>query len=191
MRFPSTRRALPWVLLVISLAANGFFFTGQWFAERKRGQPQMRLMEQVNLTDAQREGAKQVRRDVIKLLEAMNDRNRPHYDRFWIEMAKPDPDSEVLDRELWAATLGRFEMQRKISDETVDFLATLGPDQRAAAVGLIRGRDGFLPGLLMWDWSSGGRIPKMPGDRRDPLPLALPTPPRGAGAPPPPPPPAP
>ncbi|MFD2262206.1 hypothetical protein ACFSM5_04850 [Lacibacterium aquatile] len=174
MRLPSWRKALPWVLLVISLAGNGFFFTGQWFAERKRMAPEIRLLEQVNMTDSQRQAAKEARKEVINLLKQMNDRNRPHFDRFWIEMAKPQPDREVLDRELWAATLGRFEVQRQISDETMDFLGALGPDQRAAAVSLVRGRDGFLPGLLMWDWSGGGRIPRMPGDRRDPPPLPIP-----------------
>jgi hypothetical protein len=164
---------------VISLAGNALFLTGLYMAKQKRfGSGEDGFTEILELTDSQRGAARAARAQAFDTLKAMADRNRPHYDRFWAEMAKPSPSPDLLDRELWSAMLGRFEAQRQIADQTGVFLKTLAPDQRDKAVELIRARDGFMPGLLMWEWSHKPfRRPPGPPPGETPPP-AIPIPPR-------------
>ena len=132
-------RALPWVLLVLSLALNAFFVGGQVYTRltldrvaEARAEQRAKVARRLHLTAAQRDALRRLRRDVRARRRELAAASRRHGTVIWKELAKPEPDPRTIDRELDAMAELRRDFQRRTIDVARTFLDALSPDQRRA-----------------------------------------------------------
>jgi uncharacterized membrane protein len=170
MNLPSifASRTLPWVLLALSVALNAFFIGGHIYtrslSHRLAGPPQERtsaLAERFDLNDQQRTALRDSRRAVGPKLRELRLEARPHVNKLWDEMAKPQPDEAVIDAELKTIGDMRLGFEREALASARIFMKTLSPEQRKSFADYARERFPGPPG-------TGGTKPiRQPSERKD------------------------
>lgn len=170
-RLPSWRRALPWVLLVISVGFNAAFFLGQRWHDRLIADIEPTVVKRADLSPDQAEALRQVRARVMQEIKSTSREGARRAGVIWDDLAAPPVDRPQADRLMREMAEHRLAAQARVLDDVILFLDRLPPDRRAEVVEAIRRRDPLTRSLL---FGPGG----------------LPRPPRpgSPGAPPPPPP---
>jgi uncharacterized membrane protein len=170
MNLPSifASRTLPWVLLALSVALNAFFVGGHVYtrslSHRLGGPGEERtsaLAERLGLNDEQRTAFRESRRTVGPKLRDLRTEARPHVNKLWDEMAKPQPDEAVIDAELKSIGDMRLGFEREALASARTFMKTLTPEQRKSFADYARERFPGPPGM-------GGTKPiRQPPERKD------------------------
>jgi uncharacterized membrane protein len=165
MTLPSifASRTLPWVLLALSVALNAFFIGGHFYtrslSHRLAGTGEERmsvLAHRLGLNDQQRTAFRDSRRSVGPKLRELRTEARPHVNKLWDEMAKPEPDDKLIDAELKAIGDMRFGFERDALASARIFMKTLTPEQRKAFADYARERFPGPAGM------GGNRPPRAP-----------------------------
>jgi uncharacterized membrane protein len=140
---PGWRRHLVPLLLAVSLALNLCFVAGaMWirFAAPPPG-PAARLeaaAAQLSLDARQQAAFQQYVGAITAQIRQMHDQIAPLIGEAWSELAKPQADEASVMQRFDAAAQKRRNFQRQLTTETLAFLATLSPEQRAKFVELAR-----------------------------------------------------
>ena len=139
------RRRLPWVLLALSLALNLFFIAGAlWFHFHQplwRMTPEERverMSAELHLDDAHKETFRRYFRQLGARMLLMRTEVQPLIGDAWAEIGKPQADEAKIDKLFDQAADTRRRFQRELTSQTLAFLATLTPEQRAKFVQLAR-----------------------------------------------------
>jgi len=170
MNLPSifASRTLPWVLLALSVALNAFFIGGHVYtrslSHRLGGAGEERasaLAGRLGLNDEQRTAFRDSRRAVGPKLRELRAEARPHVNKLWDEMAKPQPDEAVIDAELKTIGDMRLGFEREALASARTFMKSLTPEQRRSFADYARERFPGPPG-------TGGTKPlRQPSDKKD------------------------
>jgi uncharacterized membrane protein len=156
MSLPSifASRTLPWVLLALSVALNAFFIGGHVYtrslSHRLGGSGEERtsaLAQRLGLDDAQRTAYRESRRAVGPKLRELRTEARPHVNKLWDEMTRPQPDEALIEAEL--KTIGglRLNFEREALSSARTFMKTLSPEQRRSFADYARERFPGPPGM--------------------------------------------
>jgi uncharacterized membrane protein len=142
------RQRWPAILLIASLVLNLFFVAGAvWIHLHAPPSPAARFAE---MADELKLNAKQSAafQDYVRALRArgelMRQATEPEISAAWAELAKADADPAKVMQFFDAANEKRHAMQRDLTSQTLAFLATLSPEQRAKFVAIWRERRGPL-----------------------------------------------
>lgn len=133
------------VLLALSVALNLFFVTGAlWirlhpatvlsFQERRF----QRMARELDLAPQQRAGFDRYVAAMRARTAQMHQQLHPLYAGAWEEMAKPQADEAQVMRLFDEASAKRREFQRGATSQTLAFLATLSPAQRAKFLAIVQ-----------------------------------------------------
>jgi Spy/CpxP family protein refolding chaperone len=153
MSLPSifASRTLPWVLLALSVALNAFFIGGhlyvRHFADRDPEARISALSDRLGLNEQQRTAYRESRRGVAPKFRELRTEARPHVNKLWEEMAKPQPDQAVIDAELKALADIRQSFERDALASAQSFMKTLTPEQRTKFADYARERFPGPPGM--------------------------------------------
>ena len=135
-------RRLLIVLLVLSGVLNLCFIGGVLWArmhEPPRGPERIQqIAGELNLNPQQRAGFEQYFRLMRARAQLMRAELDPVVSEAWTEIAKPQPDQAKIDKDFEAAATKRHAFAHAATQNTLNFLATLSPDQRAKFVSLLR-----------------------------------------------------
>ncbi len=172
-RLPPWRRALPWVLLVISLGFNIAFYLGQRWHERFMGNIDPAIAEGAKLTPDQADALKALRGRVREELMTTGRDGARRAGEIWDDLRAPPIDRAKIDRSLRELAEARVMAQGRVIDDVGQFLDSLPPDQRARAVEAIRRRDPLTRTLLF----GPGGLPRPPHAQGRPGAPQPPTPP--------------
>lgn len=148
---------LPWVLFSLSLALNLLFLGGAYWASQKpvlRPGPADQLewaADRLGLTPGQKDALDGFARNTHDRFAQLRHLNEPLIRRAIEETAKPQLDRFALDRLLGAISANYLRFQGTASLELHDFLAALSPEQRAAAVSVLKERREHPPPSLLRD----------------------------------------
>jgi len=140
------------VLLVVSLALNLCFIAGAVWT-RMRAPPTaaerfQQMGNELNLNAEQRERFQNYVRTMRTRSQSMREETEPLIAAAWADAAKPQPDEPKIARAFDQAADKRRAFQRDSTNDTLAFLATLSPEQRAKFVAIARERRGpWLPGI--------------------------------------------
>lgn len=157
-RLPPWRRALPWVLLVISVAFNIAFFLGQRWHERFLSDIEPAIAENAKLTPDQAEALKALRFRILgEIMRTGKDGSR-RAGQIWDDLREPPVDRAQINQRLQDMAEARLKAQGRVIDDVVQFLDSLPPDQRARTVEAIRRRDPITRTLLF----GPGGLPRPP-----------------------------
>lgn len=155
---PPWRRALPWVLLVISVGFNIAFFLGQRWHERFLSDIEPAIAQNAKLTPDQAEALKALRFRVLgEIMRTGKDGSR-RAGQIWDDLREPPVDRAKIDHSLREMAETRQKAQGRILDDVVLFLDSLPPEQRAQTVEAIRRRDPITRTLLF----GPGGLPRPP-----------------------------
>lgn len=140
-----SRHRLPWILLTLSLVLNLCFLGGfVWTHTRPspwRMSPEERIeriSEALHLDPEHRQIFERYFRTVGARMQLMRTEVGPLIGDAWAEIAKPQPDEDRVSKLFDQAAETRRRYQRELTDETLRFLATLTPAQRAEFVAVAR-----------------------------------------------------
>ena len=138
-------KALPWVLLTVSLALNAFFVGGhvygRYYAKEIYGASELRkdrserrqaMMERLGLKAEQQQAFHDMRRAMRQHGRALRDKTRPTMEALWREMMTEAPDERRIDALLQSMAEDRVAFQRQTTRLAHDFMAKLDPEQRTA-----------------------------------------------------------
>lgn len=141
------RPRLPWILLALSLALNLFFVGGVLWLRHEAGLklvgPAERftmVARQLSLTADQRAAFDKFIDTMRARAGQMHESNQPLIEDAWRELAKPQPDNAVIDRNLDQAASNHHAFQLDTSRALRAFLAVLSDEQRATFVSLAKNR---------------------------------------------------
>ncbi len=147
---------LPWILVALSLALNMFFIGGFFWVRGEAARAHLRPAErfemiarELNLDAKQRTAFEHFIGLMRMRTRHLREANIPLIQEAWAEMAKPQPDDAVIDRDLETATANRRAFQVDTSHALRGFLAALSDEQRARFVEFAKNRqDRDVPPLL-------------------------------------------
>lgn len=131
------RPRLVWVALALSLTLNVFFVGGlTWMKLTGHPLPPpivriQHLGEGLNLNDDQRLAFEQFIRVIRQRGRFIRDSNQPLIDRMWTELAKPQPDDDMVAKLGAQVGQNRAAFLKEASDSFFVFVKTLSPEQRA------------------------------------------------------------
>jgi uncharacterized membrane protein len=133
------RRALPWVLLAISVALNVFFVGGHLYFKRMahaHGMPEQADglpsgVERLDLTPAQRTALAKLRVDTRERVRQSRPMDRDVGLALLDELMKPSRDGATIDSLMRQLNDRRLAYVRPTLDDFAGFLADLKPEQRA------------------------------------------------------------
>lgn len=138
-------KALPWVLLTVSLALNAFFIGGhvygRYYAKEIYGASDWRkhrtgrrqaMMESLGLAADQQAAFRDMRREMREHGRTLHGKNRSDMEALWQEMMAEAPDDRRIDSHLQAMAANRVAFQRQATRLARDFMAKLNPEQRTA-----------------------------------------------------------
>jgi len=130
-RLPPVRRALPWVLLALSVALNLFFLAGLWYRTQALP-PGFAPPADLDLPPAQMAQLRQMRLELRQELRQARQDQRALSDQVWAELVR-----EPLDRTKVQDLINKLHQLRGDSfrlqtEKLMDFLVQLPPDQRHA-----------------------------------------------------------
>jgi len=140
-----TRQQLLWMLVALSVALNLFFIIGALWI-RMHGPPVpmsaaerlQRIGTELSL-DPQQQGAFNKYSETVRTrMQLMHKTVDPLMGKAWEEIAKPEADEANVVRLFDEAGQTRRSFMRELAPNTLSFLATLSPEQRAKFVELIR-----------------------------------------------------
>lgn len=137
---PAIRPLLPWIALALSLSLNVFFVSGLHSPSVGSNEivaPQDRdkqLVEQMRLTDPQREAYQYYRQQLRDLTGTIRLDNQDDSDAYWDQLSSATPNMEQLKALLERLNRRRTDMQIRQTAATVDFLSLLDPDQRSILI---------------------------------------------------------
>lgn len=130
-RLPPVRRAMPWVLLALSVALNLFFLAGLWYRTHALP-PVFAAPADLDLPPAQMAQLRQMRVELRQGLRQARQDQRALTDDLWAELVREPLNRakvhELIDK-LHRLRGDTFRLQ---TEKLMDFLATLPPDQRHA-----------------------------------------------------------
>ncbi len=136
-----------WVLLTLSVALNLCFVAGAvWIRVHPPAPPfgpserLQRIAAELPLDPQQRQAFDRYAQAVHTLMEKMHQQVDPQISDAWSELAKPDADETRVSHALDEAGETRRGFMRAVTAETLSFLSTLSPEQRAKFVELARRR---------------------------------------------------
>jgi uncharacterized membrane protein len=141
------RRRLPWVMLalVLSFALNLFFVGGALWVHLHKPPWRMTPLERIahmsselDLDTEHQQSFRRYFRTVFARLQLMRTQVQPLVSDAWDEIGKPNPDEAKIAKLFDQAAQTRRDFQRQLTNETLQFLATLTPKQRAKFVELAR-----------------------------------------------------
>ncbi len=150
------RRRLPWILFVLSLAANIFFLIGvgaTYLTERKLAEsPEQRiafLADRLDLSEEQRQDLRALRDAMAQRWTGMRGGFRDRRAALMAEVVRP-----AFDRDRVLALLDRGAAQRRdsladMAEEVHAFLRTLSSAQRETLLDMLQERN-FLRSLFGW-----------------------------------------
>jgi uncharacterized membrane protein len=134
-------------VLAISVALNLFFVAGAlWtrlYAPPRWPTPQERYEQvaaELALTPQQRPSFDRYVAAMRTRAERMRQQTRPLIASTWEEMAKPDADVGKITARFDEASENWRQFQHEMTAQTLDFLATLSPEQRAKFIVIARER---------------------------------------------------
>lgn len=153
---PFSARALPWVLLAVSVALNVFFIGGhvygRYYAEKFHG-PDRRAAdsqhrrvgpaERLKLDTAQRTAFREMRRSMRAQGKKVRAANTAPMDALWQEMSSASPNDTQIETLLRSMADRRFAFQVEATRFARDFMAKLTPDQRTRFIKMARRRNIF------------------------------------------------
>ncbi len=138
-------KALPWVLLTVSLALNAFFVGGhvygRYYAKEIYGASDFRkhragrrqaMMERLGLEADQQQAFRDMRREMREHGRTLHDKNRSDMEALWREMMAEAPDDRRIDTHLQSMAANRVAFQRQATRLAREFMAKLNPEQRTA-----------------------------------------------------------
>jgi uncharacterized membrane protein len=135
---------LVWIALALSLTLNVFFVGGLMWMKMSGRAPMPpiermhRLGDSLNLNDDQRQAFDQFLRVVRLRGRYARETNQPLIDRIWGEIAKANPDDDLVGK-LGAEVNGnRQTFQKEAASAFFDFAKTLSPEQRAKLAATAR-----------------------------------------------------
>jgi len=138
------KKALPWLLLALSVGANAAFLAGFWVADRREDQaresPEARaalVAEELDLTAEQLLQFTEMRRGLREALWELKRANRPARDRWLDAVLASPPQPAALETALTAIAGSRTESMRLVSGRIQAFAQTLTPEQREKARELL------------------------------------------------------
>ncbi len=138
------RRAL-WVLLALSLTLNLFFLAGAaWIKIHRPPHPpnpiaRMRYVAgELHLDARHRKAFGQYLAMLRARLRLMHTEVRPLIDEAWAELAKPQANAAEVMALFDKAAKKHRKFQEELTKSTLEFLATLSPEQRLKFVELAR-----------------------------------------------------
>lgn len=138
------RSRLLWVALAVSLTLNIFFIAGLVWSQVSPPPfptPAERLAQtekELNLSGDQRDAFQRFVTEVRERTRHLRETNKPILDRVWDELAKPQPDQDVIARLVDEATENRRVYQKDMSAVLAQFLAALSPEQRNQFIDLAK-----------------------------------------------------
>ena len=137
------RRHLFPVLLAVSLALNLCFIAGALWIRLQPPPPGpaariAAAAAQLSLTPAQHAAFERYFHAMRTQIEEMHANIRPLIADAWSELAKPDADAAAVMQRFDQAAQKRRGFQQQLTAETLAFLSTLSPAQRARFVDLAR-----------------------------------------------------
>ena len=140
-------RRLLIVLLAVSVVLNLFFIGGvAWTRMRDLPRGADRTQEiaaQLNLNPQQKTGFEQYFRTMRARAQLMRAELDPIVTEAWAEIAKPQPDQAKIEKDFEAASTKRRAFAHDATQNTLNFLGTLSPEQRAKFVKLLREHRAF------------------------------------------------
>ncbi len=136
------------IALALSLAFNIFMLGGFAVTVLRFGPPppmapekrMERLAHDIGIDPANSPAFEQFRTSLRLAYEDMHSKSQPLVDPFWIEMAKPQPDTQYVSRLMSDITANREAFQRHAAQAVVDFMLRLPPEQRAAFIRIVNDR---------------------------------------------------
>jgi uncharacterized membrane protein len=140
-------RRLLVVLLVLSGVLNLCFIGGVLWTrmhEPPHGPGRVQqIADELGLNPQQRAGFEQYFRLMRARGQLMRAELDPVVSQAWAEIAKPQPDQAKIDQDFEAAATKRHAFAHDATQNTLNFLATLSPDQRIKFVNLLREHRAF------------------------------------------------
>lgn len=137
----------PVALLVISVALNALFIAGAvWShlhpgaAERGFEPPYHHMAAQLQLNDQQRADFQRYVATMRTRTDEMREQIAPLIAGAWDQIANPQADQAQVMQRFDEVSQKWREFQRQSTTQTLDFLATLSPEQRSKFVAIIKER---------------------------------------------------
>jgi len=141
------RQPLFWVALALSLALNLCFIGGALWIRIQAPPvpmgPEERLQQigpQLGLDSQQKVAFEAYAHALSAKMRLLHEATEPIIGDAWAEVAKPDADEAKIIELFDQAGGQRRVFRRELTKETLSFLATLSPEQRAKFVELARQR---------------------------------------------------
>ena len=157
-RLPPWRRALPWVLLLISVGFNIAFYLGQRWHERFLSDIEPAIAENAKLSPDQAAALKALRFRVLGEIMRTGKDGARRAGHIWDDLREAPVDRARIDQRLKEMAEIRLQAQGRVIDDVALFLDSLPPDQRARTVEAIRRRDPITRTLLF----GPGGLPRPP-----------------------------
>ncbi len=135
-----SRGRLLWLALIVSLAVNAFIAgLAVWWVTSERMTPARRfqqIVHELNLSDDQRDAFQQFIIATRRGTRQLQDSNEPLLQKVWQELAKPQPDQQLIAKLVDEATENRRAYQKTMTAALSQFLGNLSQDQRQQFIGL-------------------------------------------------------
>jgi Spy/CpxP family protein refolding chaperone len=154
------RRALPWMVLTVSVGFNLFFVVGYYQAKRDAdaalaqarlhaAEQQNRidgLVAQLNLTQHQTRKLDEVRQRAKEPLVALMQQRLNLTRQYWNELGKANPDRKRLRSLITSMQEKQAEMKTLAAERMTEFTAMLDPQQRQRwTILLAQAADAMVP----------------------------------------------
>jgi len=153
---PLSGRALPWVVLALSLALNAFFIGGHVYTDMKLAEAEesaaerTRLVaERLKLDPAQTAAFRTMRSRIEAARGDYGSARSRHAEAIWSELAEPEPDMAAIDEHLDRFWDARKTLLKTNLSAARDFLDQLSSEQRREFISLSRQADGAPMGTRM------------------------------------------
>jgi uncharacterized membrane protein len=137
-------RRLLWAVLAVSLVFNalmlGAFLWVRFHVEMPvpPAQRMQEIAKELNLNDDQRDAFQRFIVDMRQNTRHLRESNEPLIRSIWEEIAKPQPDLDLINRSIDQATENRHNYQKTMTAALTRFLATLSPDQRGEFINVTK-----------------------------------------------------
>jgi len=131
------RRRLVWIALALSLTLNVFFIGGLMWTKTFVRPPLapierlQRLGQSLNLDDRQQQAFEQFIRVIRQRGRDMRENNQALLKQIWTELAKPNPDNDLVARLGGQVNDNRVAFQKEASAALLAFTKELQPEQRS------------------------------------------------------------
>jgi uncharacterized membrane protein len=140
-------RRLLWAVLAVSLVFNalmvGAFLWVRFHVEMPipPAQRMQAIAKDLNLNDDQRDALQRFIVEMRQNTRHLKESNQPLIGGIWEEIAKPQPNLDLINRSMDQATENRHNYQKTMTSALTQFLATLSPEQRNQFIDLTKNRN--------------------------------------------------